>query len=212
MSRRAVVIFSVLVLLAAAFVALAMACGASFLRVSNPQRSDVIVVLGGGLDDTRYDRAVELMHAGYAPRILLDTEAFGKKFGQTMADLAQEFLDRTHAQNTTVCPVRHDSTYGEVEDVAGCLAPLKVSSALIVTSDYHTRRAYSIFTHRLPQYRWSVAASYAPFRPEESERMAGDDWWKNRRWAKTILEEWEKLLWWNLVDRWRSGLVVKSSS
>lgn len=211
MKRRRFRIVAVVVLLLAVFVALAMAFGASVLRVNNAQHSDVIVVLGGGLDDSRYQRAVELMHAGYSNRILLDAEAFGEKYGKTVADLAQDWLIQTHSQNTTVCPVLHDSTYGEAEDVARCLAPLKVSSVLIVTSDYHTRRALSIFQSRLPQYHWSVASSYASFIEGEPQRMAGDDWWKNRRWAKTILDEWEKLIWWNLVDRWKSGLVIKNS-
>jgi hypothetical protein len=39
--------------------------------------------------------------------------------------------------------------------------------------------------------------------------MSGDDWWKHRRWAKALLDEWEKLIWWELVDRWKPHLVVK---
>lgn len=206
--HRGASIFVVL-LLVAIFVALAMKYAASFLRINQPEHSDIILVLGGGLDDSRYDRAVELMRAGYSNRILLDAEAFGKKYGKTSVDLARDYLAQIHAKNTSICPVYHDSTYGETEDVERCLAPLKVTSVLLVTSDYHTRRAFSIFRTRLPQYRWSVAATYAPFEPGAEQRMSGDDWWKNRRWAKTILDEWEKLIWWELVDRWKSGLVVK---
>lgn len=190
-------------------VALAFEYGASFLRVNDAQRSDVIVVLGGGLDDSRYWRAVELMKAGYAPRIILDAEAGGDKYGKNNAQLAREFLERIHAENTFVCPVYGDSTYAETEDVARCLAPLKVSSALIVTSDYHARRAFSIFKARLPRYHWSIANSYAPYEHGGNERMAGDNWWNNRRWAKTILEEWQKLIWWDLVERWKPNLVLE---
>jgi uncharacterized SAM-binding protein YcdF (DUF218 family) len=206
--HRGVAIAIVLVLIAGS-VALAMAYGASFLRVNGAEHSDIIVVLGGGPDDSRYDRAVELMHAGYANRILLDAEAFGSKFGKTGADLARGFLAESHAENTTVCPVYNDSTYGETQDVERCLAPLNVCSVLLVTSDYHTRRAFSIFKARLPHYHWSIAASYAPIDTTQEQRMAGDDWWKHRRWAKTMLDEWEKLIWWELIDRWKPHLVVK---
>ena len=65
----------------------------------------------------------------------------------------------------------------------------------------HTRRALSIFRARLPQYQWSVAASSWP-------ANAAEHWWKHRWWAKTVIDEWEKYLWWELVDRWRSGLVL----
>jgi uncharacterized SAM-binding protein YcdF (DUF218 family) len=105
--------------------------------------------------------------------------------------------------------VYNDSTYGETQDVERCLAPLNVSSVLLVTSDYHTRRAFSIFKARLPHYHWSIAASYAPIDTTQEQRMAGDDWWKHRRWAKTMLDEWEKLIWWELIDRWKPHLVVK---
>jgi len=186
-----------------------MEYAASFLRVNHPEHADVILVLGGGMDDSRYWRGVELMKEGYASRMVLDAEAGGEKYGKSNADLASEFLERIHAQDTTVCPVYADSTYGETQDVARCLAPMKVSSVLIVTSDYHTRRAFSIFKARLPQYQWFVADAYAPYEDGGSPRMAGDNWWKNRRWAKTIVEEWQKLIWWELVERWKPHLVVQ---
>ena len=194
----------------AVIVGLGMEYAASFLRVNSPEHSDVILVLGGGMDDSRYWRGVDLMKAGYADKMVLDAEAGGEKYGKSNADLASDFLERIHAQNTTVCPVYADSTYGETEDVARCLAPMKVSSVLIVTSDYHTRRAFDIFKARLPHYRWSIADSFAPYEDGSPQRMAGDNWWRNRRWAKTILEEWQKLVWWELVERWKPHLVVQS--
>ena len=201
---------AILLLLIAIVVCLAFEYAASFLRVNRPEHADVILVLGGGMDDSRYWRSVELMKAGYAGKIVLDAEAADKKFGKSNADLAQDFLEGIHAEHTEVCPVYSDSTYGETEDAARCLAPMHVSSVLIVTSDYHTRRAFSIFKARLPRYHWSIADSYAPVEDGANQRMAGDNWWKNRRWAKTILEEWQRLVWWELVDRWKPHRIVES--
>jgi uncharacterized SAM-binding protein YcdF (DUF218 family) len=87
---------------------------------------------------------------------------------------------------------------------------MKVSSVLIVTSDYHTRRAFSIFTARLPHYRWSIADAWEAYAGGAPQRMPADNWWRNRRWAKTIAEEWQKLIWWELVDRWKAHLVLQS--
>jgi uncharacterized SAM-binding protein YcdF (DUF218 family) len=67
---------------------------------------------------------------------------------------------------------------------------------LLVTSDWHTMRARSIFRHRLPQYHWSVAAAKDP-------RLFGVRWWHRREWAKITFNEWLKVIWWNAVDRWR---------
>jgi len=201
---------AVLLVFAAILVGLSFEYAASFLRVNAAERSDVIVVLGGGLDDSRYWRGVELMKAGYAPMMILDAEEGGEKYGKSNAQLAREFLDHVHAENTSVCPVYADSTYGETVDVAHCLAPLHVSYVLIVTADYHTRRALSIFKARLPNYHWSIADAYAPVEDGSKQRLAGDNWWKNRRWAKTIFEEWQKLIWWELVERWKPHLVVQA--
>ena len=152
---------------------------------------------------------MELKKEGYADKVVLDAEAFFTKYGKTNADLAREFLQRIHDGETTVCPLQHDSTYGETEDVARCLAPMKVSSVLIVTWDYHTRRALSIFKARLPHYHWSITGAYAAIPPLPDQSMTADKWWKRRLWAKAILDEWEKLIWWELVDRWRPHLVVQ---
>ena len=40
--------------------------------------------------------------------------------------------------------------------------------------------------------------------------MYSDQWWKNREWAKAVFQEWQRLIWWNLVDRWKPHLVYQS--
>lgn len=172
----------------------------SFLTLNAPERSDVIVVLGGA--EGSFRQAVKLQKQGYADRILLDASVTQTIYGKSEADLAIEFLDRTSPRLVEVCPTIEDSTFGEAADVKRCLARLNVSSVLIVTSDFHTRTALSIFRKRLPQYRWSVAASSAPYHD-------ADQWWKHRAWAKTVLDEWEKFAWWELVDRWRPDVVLQ---
>jgi uncharacterized SAM-binding protein YcdF (DUF218 family) len=174
---------------------------ASFLVVNNPQPSDVMLVLAGG-GDGRYGHAVELQKSGFADRIILDVDARPGMFGKSQADLAYDFLREKGSQGSEICPISEDSTFGEAVDVKRCLARRRVNSVLIVTSDFHTRRALSIFQKRLPQYEWSVAAASAPYH-------AANQWWRHRRWAKGALDEWEKYLWWEFVDRWRSDVILR---
>ncbi len=115
---------------------------------------------------------------------------------------SSDFLRRSRLQSVEVCPTVADSTYSEVADVERCMKAAGATSALIVTSDFHTRRALSIFRKRLPQYEWSVAASSWP-------GNAAEQYWKHRWWAKSVLDEWEKYLWWQAVDRWRSDVVLR---
>ena len=136
---------------------------ASFLVLNAPEHSDAILVLEGGAGDSRYWKAVELSKQGYAQHILVDADSQAEQWGVTEADLAAAFIERVTPGMAEVCPITADSTFAETDDVGPCLTRLQAKSVLIVTSDYHTRRALSIFRKRLPQYHWSIAAASAPY-------------------------------------------------
>ena len=172
-----------------------------YLIVNNPEKSDAIVMLAGDQVDLRYWRALELLRGGYGHHLLVDTGT-GRVYGQSYSDLATGFIARTAGENASqvsLCIVKGDSTKEEAPQVGECLEKLQPAphSVLLVTDDYHTRRALSIFRQRLPQIHWTAAAVSNDFIFEQP-------WWKNREWAKTYLTECEKLLWWELWDRWRA--------
>jgi len=176
-------------------VALASQAG-RFLVVDAPQHSDAIVVLAGEAS-IRPAHAVDLLRQGIAPRIILDVQAREAIYDQPLTEVAQRYAaSLPEKDRITVCPITALSTFAESDDVNRCLQPLGVHSVLIVTSASHTRRALSIFRHRLPQYQFTTAAAQDPIH-------FGTFWWTNREWAKTTLDEWVKLTWWELVDRWR---------
>jgi uncharacterized SAM-binding protein YcdF (DUF218 family) len=161
-----------------------------------------MVVLEGGAGSSRFEQALRLKRAGYAPRILVDADVTRDFYGKSEADLVLDFLQRARLEGVEVCPTVADSTFAEAADVERCLKGIGATSAIIVTSDFHTRRALSIFRKRLPQYEWSTAASSWP-------GNAAEQYWKHRWWAKSVLDEWEKYLWWQAVDRWRSDVKLK---
>ncbi len=168
---------------------------ARFLVVENPQKSDAIVVLAG---DTivRPARGLELLRQGMAPRLFFDAET-GRIFNSHLTDIAKKYIeDQPDASKLAVCDITGHSTQAETIDVERCLQPLHPHRVLLVTSDYHTRRALAIFSHRLPQYQWSIAAARNP-------AQFGNAWWTDREWAKVALDEWMKLVWWETVDRWK---------
>lgn len=193
--RKRLVIFGVLAV--AAWVALLLLSRAgSFLIVNAPERSDVIVALGGV-----WPKAMQLQREGYAPIVLLDASVNQQIWGRTEAELATEFLDRSKPAGVQICPTVGDSTFKETADVQRCMQVLQAHSALIVISDFDTRQAIEIFRKRLPQYRWSIAASAAPYHD-------ADQYWKHRAWAKTVFFAWEQFLYWKLVDERRPDLVL----
>jgi hypothetical protein len=166
-----------------------------FLVVDAPRASDVIVVLAGETD-RRPTRALELLQQGYGKRVLIDVPADSTIYTFTQLDLAQKYVQSLpQAAVVSVCPIVGLSTKAETEDVEKCLMRMNSGTVLIVTSEFHTRRALSTFRKELPRRTFSVAAEY-------DSAQFGRHWWTHRQWAKTVVDEWLRLLWWSVVDRW----------
>jgi len=140
---------------------------------------------------------LELLRLGVAPRAFINAQTRDRIYDQTLIEIAQKYVNGLpEANRVSVCPIAGFSTIAEADDVSRCLHPLGAHRVLIVTSASHTRRALTIFRHRLPQYQFNVAAARDP-------AQFGEAWWTNREWAKTTFDEWSKMLWWEAVDRWR---------
>ena len=194
----AIIVFGTAVLIAASIFGLSRS--GNYLVVNRPERSEVIVVLAGDHNDLRYWRGLGLLRDGYGERMLVDAPA-DRIYGRTYAEHAAEFVARTAGEKTSqisVCTITDDSTVQEASDIRACLAQVRPAprSVLLVTNDFHTRRALSILQSRLPEYQWSAAAA-------QDTSLFGEPWWHSREWAKTYVYEWEKLLWWRLFESWR---------
>jgi hypothetical protein len=183
------------VLVAASAVWLAARAG-DFLVLDAPRPSDVILVLAGETD-RRPARALELLSQRYGRRVLLDVPTNAKLYEFTQIQLAQKYIqDLPEAAAVDICPIDGLSTKDEMKDVEKCLSSEDARSVLIVTSDFHTRRALSVFRREMPARAYSVAAAH-------DDRQFGVRWWTHRQWAKTFVDEWLRLIWWKTVDQWR---------
>ena len=168
----------------------------SFLVLDAPRPSDVILVLAGETNH-RPERALELLSQGLGRRIVLDVPGNAKIYDFTQIELAERYVHNL-PQGTaiSVCPIDGLSTRDEARDAARCLTSVESRQVLIVTSDFHTRRALSVLRREIPGHEYSVAASRDP-------EQFGPRWWTHRQWAKTFLDEWLRLIWWKCIDQWR---------
>jgi len=166
------------------------------LVVDAPERSDVILVLAGETD-RRPALALQLLSQGYGRRVLIDVPAAERIYDFSQVELAEKYIQNLpQAAAVGICPIEGLSTRDESHDVEKCLAGEKASRVLIVTSEFHTRRALSIFRHEIPSKSFSVAAA-------RDETQFGTRWWTHRQWAKVCLEEWLRMVWWTGIERWR---------
>jgi uncharacterized SAM-binding protein YcdF (DUF218 family) len=178
-----------------AMVALVILLGsARFLVVDKPQIADVILVLAGETD-RRPAHGMELLAQGMGSRLVLDVPV-ATIYRWSLPELAAQYAQSLPlAGKISICPIYGLSTKAESQQASRCVDAIGGKSVLLVTSDFHTRRALSIFHKELPGLKLSVAAAH-------DSRVFGVNWWQHREWAKTNLNEWVKLLWWQAVDRW----------
>jgi uncharacterized SAM-binding protein YcdF (DUF218 family) len=166
------------------------------LVVDEPGRSGAILVLAGETD-VRFARALELYRQGYAAKIIIDVPADTRIYSWTQLELARKYIETLpESKFMDVCPIRGQSTRDEAKEAAACLQVSAARNVLLVTSDFHTRRALSTFSKEIPNHTFTVAAAY-------DAAQFGAEWWRHRQWAKTNLDEWLRLVWWEVVDRWR---------
>jgi uncharacterized SAM-binding protein YcdF (DUF218 family) len=153
-----------------------------------PEKAEIVVVLAGDGFGRRILRAAELVEQGYAPRVLVDGAM--DFYGLNEAEAAIDFAVRRGAPRKVfeAFPMEADSTIEEAKIVDDELTRRGVSKALVVTSDFHTRRSRSLFEARgSGKVRYVVVASdYPEFDPEA--------WWHSRQGAKTLFLEYLKTL------------------
>lgn len=115
-------------------------------------------------------------------------------FRHRPSDLAADFLKTDSGEMAPfvrVCPFRENSTVTETKYVRACLEPLHPANVLLVTSDWHTARALSIFRKRLPQYHWSIGAANDPTSSMSSGGGIASGprppWWSGPKWRGGIV-------------------------
>ena len=194
-------------LLAAAIVVVVclLLWGGDLLIASDPPPGhvDAAIVLQGSIaaEKARIAGAMDLLRRQVAGRALLSVpkESY---WGQSIPPVARSYLERTYgsdlAARVDFCEIGLDvdSTLQEAKAVAPCIQEHHWQSIVIVTSNYHTRRAGILWRRvirREPKiYVWIEGVTDSEFQ---------QPWWRHRQAGKIWLMETTKLLWTELGGR-----------
>jgi uncharacterized SAM-binding protein YcdF (DUF218 family) len=149
-----------------------------------PSQADAIIVLA---DDNysadRATKAAELYREHYAPLIVASGHMLRSYFG--VGDLMKRDLTErgVPASAIVVFPNQADDTLEEAKSLRSLIVQRGWSRLLIVTSNYHTRRARYIWRRTLPSgvNFWMAAAPDQDYDP--------DHWWETRIGVKTFAHE-----------------------
>ena len=196
--------------------ALLTRAGAYLIDEDPPAPADAIVVLAGSLPD-RVLEAVTLYQDGFAPRVILSRgrenaayaklDAMGVKLPR-VSDLNRAVAEQLKVPPTVITEVGGGmdggSTLQEAQDVLRYVREQGYKKILLVTSKAHTRRAALI-------YRTLAAGGVEVIvRPSRYDRFQAQGWWRDRTDIRRVLIEYQKLLVFLLLDRWRIQPVAAS--
>ena len=184
--RRLALAIAGLAVLAILFHNLLLAALGSFLvRAQPPEKAEIAVVLGGDYYGKRLLTAAELARQGYVPKILVSGPA--GFYGLHECDVAIPFAENLGYPESYFIHFENES-HSTTEEAVAAAAELRrmgVHKALVVTSDYHTRRAGNAYRAAAPEIQFVTIAA-----PDENFTASG--WWHSREGRKTALMEWMK--------------------
>lgn len=163
--------------------------GAALVRDERPVRADLAVVLAGGWHGNRILKAAELVRDGWAPRVLVSGIYY---YDWAEPDAAIALAARHGYPREWFIGLAHRarSTAEEARIVTERLRQMGARRILLVTSDYHTRRAMGCFREAAPDLEFRAIAAPDPDFPRQ--------WWRSREGRKTVLLEWMKMVSWRL--------------
>jgi uncharacterized SAM-binding protein YcdF (DUF218 family) len=150
-----------------------------------PAKAELAVVLAGDYRGNRILKGAELVKLGFVPRVLVSGP--DGHYDTDESDLAIRFAVKRGYPRDWFVPFLNQARSTE-EEAAAITAELRrrgVRNILLVTSDYHTRRAGRIFHSRAPGLAVRVIAA-----PDDD--FQPDAWWRTRQGRKQAFFEWAK--------------------
>lgn len=161
--------------------------GAFLVEGQSPSRADLVVVLAGDPYGRRILTGAKLVKEGFAPYVLVSGPA--GFYGLHESDLAIPFAVKHGSPASWFIAFPHDahSTDEEARAILPELRKRNVRRVLVVTSDYHTRRALRTLRARWPDIDVLMVAA-----PDEFFTAYG--WWYTREGRKIFFLEYSKTL------------------
>ena len=162
-----------------------VAFGAFLDKSEPPQRADVAFVLAGDQTGGRVLRAGQLVKEGYVPKAVVSGP--NGLYGYNECDLAIPFAEKAGYPPSYFLRFPNEASSTHEEAAAGTkkLREIGAHRVLLVTSNFHTRRAGNEFRAAAPEIAFIVVS--APDR-----HFTKDNWWHDREGRKIFLVEWVK--------------------
>ena len=163
----------------------------ALIHEEHPVKADIAVVLAGDPWGARIKKGGDLVREGYVPAALV-SGSIGA-YEQRDCDLAIAFAVRHGYEAAWFVPffTLARSTQEEATDIVPELVRRQVRSVLLVTSEYHTGRAYRIYRETIRKLGAQIEVH--PVGAPDPDFHA-DSWWRSREGQKITFTEWTKTI------------------
>lgn len=158
-----------------------------------PAKADAIVVLGGAPAGGRVAHAVDLYKKGHAPLLVLSGGVRSGWRTLEAMDMREQAVALGVPARAIVTETESHSTYENARNTRPLLESRRVRAILLVTSDWHSRRAAGTFRKALRGTGIQVISS-----PEPTSAITEGRWWVEEGPSERILSEVVKLIWYKL--------------
>lgn len=149
-----------------------------------PKKADYIVAISGGDTDARTQKAVELYQDDYSKRIIFAGDALDPNSPSNAAVMKRRAIELGVTASHIRTEDKSQDTFENASNVAELFSTHdQPETIILVTSPYHQRRAYIVFSRALPN-------------TEIINQPAVDD-------------DWRRALWW--VNPWGWTLTLSET-
>jgi uncharacterized SAM-binding protein YcdF (DUF218 family) len=163
--------------------------GRALMYEEAPVKSDLAVVLAGDRLGNRIEKGGDLVRQGYVPAALVSGPP--GLYGMHECDFEIAFAVRQGYPAAWFIPFP-DEAHSTQEEARAILPELQrrhVHRVLLVTSEYHTGRAYRTFAGTAR--KMGVPIEIHPVGVPDPDFRA-DSWWRSREGQKITFMEWTK--------------------
>jgi len=182
---------------------------ANFFTVNNyTNGADVILILGGSAD-TRVKKAVELYRDGYAPKIIITQPRPPIKEYKNIIisdfDNLKDLLNYEKVKYSVVEDINGGarSTFDEARDLILYLKKHPFNRVIIVTDNFHTRRAKYAFDKIFDKLNCETKIEIAG---APNQIYNENNWWKTERGLNAYVSEGFKYLIYLISDNNIDGI------
>jgi uncharacterized SAM-binding protein YcdF (DUF218 family) len=158
-----------------------------FLVVSDPlEHADLIYVLAGDFYGSRVLLGANLGSKGWAPRVILS----GGRYQDSYAcDLSVDFAVQHGYPRSLFLPIRMEtpSTVDEARAMGPVFHRLGAQRIILVTSNFHSRRAEQVFRLFFPEFNFRMEGS-------ADDIFDPHAWWKMPGERRLVFSEYQKML------------------